>query len=317
MSRENDLLTERLQAGSKSYSCGGFLQSADELLRQMIFTELYFDRLRRKHDYILHTLHRYNNNWDQTIYHMLLRSMDVGQNRNNYITLADTVPLNVIRRDCITQRAIENVLLGMAGLLDIFKEDEYIKAAKRQAAFTMHKFTLAPMNYKMWALNRINPRKHPILRLSQVSKLIALDRLNMNAICRCKTIADIEQTFRIEANNYWSDTLMAQTSYFAPLQYIGYDKSHLLGINFIIPLQLAYADYTANDNLRDQALNLLESINAERNRYTIAWASYGVRVKNALESQALIQLATEFCHKQRCDECPVGKSIRQKINAQK
>lgn len=314
---ESNPIIERLQSGSKSYACGGFLQSLDELHRQVIFTELYFNRLQRKHDYIIDTLHRYNNDWGQTIYHMLLRSMDVGKNRKNYERLSDLLPLKVIQRECISQQVVESLLIGVSGLWHLFREDSYIQKLKEQFHFLAHKYELGALSLKQWDLVRVPPRKHPILRLSQVARLIALERLNIDFICNCRSIEDIEQLFHIEANNYWSDALMTHISHFTPPQYIGYDKSHLLGINFIIPLQLAYADYTCNDSLRSSALNLLESIKAENNHYIRSWASYGVRVKNALESQALIQLATEFCDKRRCAECPVGGAMVKKIKSEK
>ena len=317
MSSENRHIITRLLSSSKSYACGGFLQRLDNLQRQKLFTELYFDRLKRKHEHILYSLHRYNSDWSQTIYYMLLRSLDVGFNRQNYEMLADILPLKVIRRENISLKAIEGLLLGASGLLDLFQEDRHIIEAKEAYCYTAHKFELGIMSPKQWNLERISPGKHPILRLSQVAKLISLDRLNINNICQCKSIQDIEHMFRIPASNYWSDALMTNNGFFSPPQYIGYDKSHLLGINFIVPLQLAYADYTCNDTLREQALNLLESIKAENNHYIRSWASYGVKVKNALETQALIQLATEFCAKQRCRECPVGREIIKKAESER
>lgn len=319
MSAEKDTTVERLQAGAKSYACGGFLQSLEGVYRQQLFTDLYFDRMRRKHEHILYSLHRFNNDWSQTIYYMLLRSMDVGQNRSNYEMIADILPLKVIARSCSVPRDVEALILGASGMLSVFKdEDAYLRSMKETFYFLAHKFQLGTMAVRQWNLSRIPPNRHPILRLSQVAQFISLDRLNINAICNCVTIGDVEYMFRVEANNYWSDALMSQSGgYFAPPQYIGYEKSHLLGINFIVPLQLAYADYTSNDALHDRAIALLESIKAERNRYTNGWLSYGVKVQNALESQALIQLATEFCQKRRCDECPVGRLIARKGGIEK
>ena len=43
------------------------------------------------------------------------------------------------------------------------------------------------------------------------------------------------------------------------------------------------------------------------------WAAAGAAPRNAFESQALLQLATEYCAAERCAECPVGRRILQKI----
>ena len=78
-------------------------------------------------------------------------------------------------------------------------------------------------------------------------------------------------------------------------------------------LQFAYGSFMANERLRDSALSLLERLPAEDNRYMRDWAAAGVRPRNAFESQALLQLATEYCPERRCAECPVGRRIAKSI----
>lgn len=80
-------------------------------------------------------------------------------------------------------------------------------------------------------------------------------------------------------------------------------------------LQFAYGSYTGNERLRDSALTLLERLPAEDNRYMREWQSAGVRPRNAFESQALLQLATEYCAGKRCAECPVGRRIVRQTTA--
>ena len=73
-------------------------------------------------------------------------------------------------------------------------------------------------------------------------------------------------------------------------------------------------DYFASARLtrqqaRDSALSLLERLPSEDNRFMRAWSGEGVPIRNAFESQALLQLATEYCARTRCAECPVGRRI--------
>ena len=39
------------------------------------------------------------------------------------------------------------------------------------------------------------------------------------------------------------------------------------------------------------------------------WHDAGLTPRSAFESQALLQLATEYCAAKRCAECPVGRRI--------
>ena len=79
-------------------------------------------------------------------------------------------------------------------------------------------------------------------------------------------------------------------------------------------------DYFASARLtrqqaRDSALSLLERLPSEDNRFMRAWSGEGVPIRNAFESQALLQLATEYCPAKRCTECPVGRRILQSISS--
>ncbi|MFQ7502978.1 MAG: hypothetical protein ACLRMJ_07375 [Alistipes finegoldii] len=70
-------------------------------------------------------------------------------------------------------------------------------------------------------------------------------------------------------------------------------------------LQFAYGSYTGREALRDSALTLS---NACRRRTTVTCAAGTTRAdaRSAFESQALLQLATEYCAAKRCAECPSG-----------
>ena len=70
--------------------------------------------------------------------------------------------------------------------------------------------------------------------------------------------------------------------------------------------------YIGSEMLRERAISLLEKLPAENNQFLRRWASFGVKAGNAFESQALLQLATEYCRAERCEECPVGANIIEK-----
>lgn len=74
-------------------------------------------------------------------------------------------------------------------------------------------------------------------------------------------------------------------------------------------MQFAYGRVTENERIRERAMDLLESIAAEDNRYMRRWAAYGAEPQSAFESQALLQLSTAYCDPKRCEECPAGRRI--------
>ena len=111
---------------------------------------------------------------------------------------------------------------------------------------------------------------------------------------------------------FWGALVVLAVGILAALVYIIRARltvDRIIGINLVSVLQFAYGSYTGREALRDSALTLLERLPAEDNRYMRCWQGAGVKVRNAFESQALLQLATEYCPAKRCAECPVGRRI--------
>ena len=119
--------------------------------------------------------------------------------------------------------------------------------------------------------------------------------------------------FCIEAPSYWRTHHVPGAESDESPKRIGAFKANIIGINLVAVLQFAYGSYTGSERLRDSALTLLERLPAEDNRYMRAWQAAGVRPRNAFESQALLQLATEYCAARRCAECPVGRRIAKSL----
>ena len=123
----------------------------------------------------------------------------------------------------------------------------------------------------------------------------------------------VRKLFCIEASPYWRTHHVPGAESDESPKRIGAFKANIIGINLVAVLQFAYGSYTGSERLRDSALTLLERLPAEDNRYMRAWQAAGVRPRNAFESQALLQLATEYCAARRCAECPVGRRIAKSL----
>ena len=111
---------------------------------------------------------------------------------------------------------------------------------------------------------------------------------------------------------FWGALVVLAVGILAALVYIIRARltvDRIIGINLVSVLQFAYGSYTGREALRDSALTLLERLPAEDNRYMRGWHDAGLTPRSAFESQALLQLATEYCAAKRCAECPVGRRI--------
>jgi hypothetical protein len=77
-------------------------------------------------------------------------------------------------------------------------------------------------------------------------------------------------------------------------------------INSLIPALFCYGEENHLPQEKDRAVQWLEQMGPEKNRYTDIFASLDVHADNALRSQGMIHQMNAFCRPRRCLECAVG-----------
>jgi hypothetical protein len=90
---------------------------------------------------------------------------------------------------------------------------------------------------------------------------------------------------------------------------IGRDFVHLIVINTVVPFLFFYGKTRDLDEPKKRALALLEELHPEANSILDAWATLGMKPRNAFQTQALIHLKTRYCDQKRCLECSIGTAI--------
>lgn len=314
---ERTRLINNLKKSAASLNCGGYLRRLDEVYRGEIFVDAAYDRLIRKYRKIKEIYLGSGENWNQTFYAMMFRAMDVTGNRAAYERLARIVGYSIVLREQQSPLSVEALLIGTSGLLANYKEDDYIRTLQSEYFYLAKKYALQPMRAAEWRIAGVRPYNHPVLRLAQIASFLAQKDFVMNKLLECRTPADVERLFGVEASEYWaSHFIPTELSADVPKR-IGREKSALLGINLVAPLQYAYGSYVDSDVLRDRAIALLEAIPAENNQYIRQWERNGIRPHNAFESQALLQIATEYCRTEICGECPLGSKLIEKAMHQR
>lgn len=319
MAEERELL-ERLMTGAKVYACGDRLAGLDPLQRHEIYTLLLFDRLERKMRLVDALRREAGENWNQTFYLLYFRTLGDRQNQEAYLKLARLVPYKAVLRERLAPRAVEAMLFGASGLLELYRHDDYTLDLRRAFEHLAAKYGIEPMRPQEWTLCGIRPANHPVLRLAQAAAFFAQDEFVMGRTMACRTEDDIRRLFCIEASDYWRTHYVPGAASDEQPKRLGIFKANIIGINLVAILQFAYGSYTGNESLRENALALLEKLPAEENRYIRAWCDRGLRPSNAFDTQALLQLATEYCApgsasspgRPRCEECPFGRRILHK-----
>lgn len=80
-------------------------------------------------------------------------------------------------------------------------------------------------------------------------------------------------------------------------------------VNVIVPYLWFLGIELVNDQLKEEALNILEQTRAEDNYITRYWKKHGVSLYSAYDSQALMALFRYHCSHKNCLSCDVGTKL--------
>jgi hypothetical protein len=237
---------------------------------------LVVQRLRRRAAGIYDWLAACRQDWEETTWWMLARSLGLPVNAAVFEAVARSLPLRLLRRHRLHGPALEALLLGQAGLL---KAEE---GAYREYRFWQTKYGLTPISQPVSFL-RMRPGHAPRARLVQLARLLQ-EGTGWFALARDTSTA--------------ADMLGA----LGGVKGLGAGMRRGILINAFVPVLFAYGQ-------TEKALRWLGELKAERNQVLTRWAGLGVAAENAAESQGLLELKKEYCNARRCLDCAIGRTL--------
>ena len=307
-----------LRAGAADYGCVPRVALMDPLHRTSLYTSLLVERLQRKTARITDIFAAADHDWHQTFHVLMLRAMGGDRNREAFATLASKATSAIASREKGSLLKVEALLLGTAGFLfgaagkgvrDFDGRDDYTLRLEEEARHLFTKYSIVPMKPAEWDLSRLYPANHPAVRLAEIAALVCKKDFMLDGVLSCRTSEDVERLFSATASDYWRTHYTPSGPGSAPsAKGIGKAKARLVGINLAAPLMFAYGRETGNEEVCERALDLLTTIPAEKNRLLAGWYEGGCSPENGFESQALLQLGSEYCARGACADCRIGRA---------
>lgn len=269
---------------------------------------LFFERLERKSNPISELLKQTNNDWEAVLFCLLAKNFGLNTNGEIFLKIAQFIPFSVIRKESFEVENLEALLFGNAGLLDIEKEDNYFKDLKFRYFYLLHKYQIEKKIVEPVQFFKHRPDNFPTIRLSQLANLYHSRQNLFSKISVSTSVKAIYEIFEISVSNYWQNHYQFDKG--SPKKKKPLSKSFvdLIIINTIIPLQFAYAKSQGKE-ISENLIQLLSEVAPEKNAILDKFSSFGIKSKNAFETQSLLQLKNEYCNKSRCLECAIGMEL--------
>ncbi|MFT5251152.1 MAG: hypothetical protein ACI87N_000123 [Flavobacteriales bacterium] len=272
---------------------------------------LFFERLESKSKPIFELLAQTNNDWEGVLFCLLAKNFGLNTNGESFLKMATSMPFSIIRKECSDVTNLEALFFGSTGLLAVEKEDTYFKDLKKRYTYLIHKHQLEISFFGQLQFFKHRPDNFPTIRLAQLANLYHVHHNLFSRFIALNSVKDIYAVLEVEVSDYWISHYVFDKVSPAKKKKLSHSFADLIVINTLIPLQFAYAKSQGKE-IVDDLIKLLTEVATEKNSVIEKFASFGIKCKDAFDSQSLLQLKNEYCNKSKCMECVVGTTLLKK-----
>ena len=288
--------------------CEKQISQIDDFIFKNWQERLFFERLERKSKPVYDLLEETNNDWEAVLFCLLAKNFGLNTNGTSFLQMAKAIPFSIIRKESFTLLNLESLLFGCAGLLDSEKEDVYFKDLKFAYFYIIHKYQLEKNYVEPVQFFKHRPDNFPTIRLSQLANLYQKEQNLFSKIITLKSVKDIYEVFDVSVSLYWQNHFQFDKESPKKAKKLSKSFVDLLIINTIIPIQFAYAK-VMGEEISEDLITLLDEVSPEKNSIIEKFNSFGLKSKNAFETQSLLQLKNEYCNKNHCLKCAIGTEL--------
>lgn len=289
--------------------CEKRIATVDSFVVKNWLDRLFVERLTQKTIEIQRLQKITNNNWEQMMFVILARSFGTKINADAFEHLALSFDFSIVRKLRHDAFALESLFLGMAGLLaSNEKVDSYYVALQKQFYFQKSKFSLTPQRLSVPAFFKLRPANFPTIRLSQLAALYAKHATVFKLLITLNSIVQIREVLSVKASEYWSTHYTFGTALKASSKVISNSFVNIIVLNAIIPLRFAYGKYTGSPQ-EEAIFEIVSALKPEVNAITKGFALSGIKMSDAKESQAGIELYQSYCTQNKCLQCAIGMQL--------
>lgn len=289
-------------------SCEKQISEVDNFVLKNWQERLFFERLERKSQFIYQLFEDTNQDWEAVLFCLLAKNFGLNTNGISFLQMAKAIPFSIFRKESFELENLEALLFGITGLLDNEKEDIYFKDLKFRYFYLLHKYNLEKKHVDPLQFFKHRPDNFPTIRLSQLASLYFSHQNLFSKIISLKKTANVYNLLNVSVSSYWCNHYQFDKESTKKNKQLSNAFLDLVIINTIIPLQFAYSN-KMGQNISEDLIDFLIEVGSEKNAIIDKFTSFGIKSKNAFETQTLLELKNEYCNHKACLKCAIGMEL--------
>jgi hypothetical protein len=299
---------EELMNLSAFIPCEQSIHSVNDLIWTSWKTRLVAERFQRRSGSIMNLLTANKMHWEEVCWWLLARNFGYRVNSDSFEAMARSIPFTVLQRNRSQLILLEALMLGQAGLLNSRYREAYPRMLQKEYRYQCSKYSLKPILMPVHFL-RMRPGNFPTIRIAQLAMLMHSAVHFFTALLESNELETIKKTLDIIANDYWHYHYRFDEESGYKQKRLGAAMIDNIILNTVCTLLYSFGQYHKEFRHTEKAIAWLNETTAESNKTITAFSQIGISCKKAFDSQALLELKTQFCDTRRCLECMVGNSI--------
>ena len=272
------------------------------------------------------------NLWKQLFYELIFEALGYSKNKNIMMKLAQNVNLDFLGKfdkNYELNLQIESALFHISGLMPeitSLKDSklEYLQKLNEYWKPLSKLYDGKKFDETQWQFLGQRPQNFPTVRISGGAKIlegILVKNLTGNVIKKFSEIHStkvlinsIRSLFIVRASGYWKDHYVFDKPSNIKLNYIiGLGRADEIFINIILPYLSVYFDMFGNEALSKKVLKVYNEYSQKMDNKIVRDVSAGLKLdgisKKTIYSQGMIEVYRNYCSKNRCLDCEIGKKI--------
>ncbi|MEN9598483.1 MAG: hypothetical protein RL596_794 [Bacteroidota bacterium] len=292
----------------KGFACEKLLGKLNPLIWESWQERLAVERLSRKAVELKQKLDVLKGDWNMLALSLFAHSMGGRVNGVAFETAMNTLSFQQIIRLSKDPDQLNAWLLGLLALLPPNAKDSYPNALISTYDFLQKKYRIGYAVPQAVFL-RMRPAGFPTLRVAQLVNWIYHHSAVFNELTRPSNREICNEILTMQAAAYWDTHFCFDQLAPSLVKQVGQAKKDTLVINVIVPLIFTYGLVYNKTDWQERAIAILLEVAPEENITVRQWQKAGAPQKNAMQTQALLELEKNYCSVKKCLHCAIGNAI--------
>lgn len=312
INHENYFSYERFLSSNNWVSCENQINAISDFKINAWLDRMMMERLERKYEVCAKELEESNGNWDEVFYHHVFRYFGMKVNGDAMLTLAKRTPLKILIKEGSSCFSLEALLFGQAGMLNEAGTDEYYSKLRSEYLYQKQKYGLCSMEAAQWRFSKLRPPNFPTIRIAQLGMLYSTSTRLFQMVRAKESVSLVKEVLQTSTSQYWETHYVFGKVTSKTKNSVGDMLLNNLLINVFVPICFSYGKSISDYSYIDYGLEMLKSMNPEKNKIIKNWKSINVSADDAFTSQALIELFESYCSRKKCLTCSLGVELLNK-----